>query len=129
MHRTPRGDIARSAGVVRLVSHFASPATHPPLTRRSPVLAFQGGGWRGAVIRLLRLMSNPVAITSVFNDGYVAEAYEAYRRDPSQVDESWRQFFRFALTVAGGTGDRDAHQWPGCSSTLKAPSCFFWKIS
>src|SRR5678810_406400 len=41
-------------------------------------------------------------ITSVFNDAYIAEAYEAYRRDPSSVDESWRQFFRFAETIAGG---------------------------
>jgi 2-oxoglutarate dehydrogenase E1 component len=48
-------------------------------------------------------MSTP-PITSVFNDGYVAEAYEAYRRDPFSVDESWRQFFRFAeslSTIAG----------------------------
>src|SRR5213075_3233484 len=35
-------------------------------------------------------------ITGVFNDGYISEAYEAYRRDPESVDESWRQFFRFA---------------------------------
>lgn len=39
-------------------------------------------------------------ITSVFNDGYVAEAYESYRRDPSSVDESWRQFFRFAESLS-----------------------------
>jgi 2-oxoglutarate dehydrogenase E1 component len=45
-------------------------------------------------------MSAP--ITSVFNDGIVAEAYEAYRRDPDSVDESWRQFFRFAERIAGG---------------------------
>jgi 2-oxoglutarate dehydrogenase E1 component len=38
-------------------------------------------------------------ITSVFNDGYVAEAYEAYRRAPASVDESWRQFFRFAESL------------------------------
>ena len=38
-------------------------------------------------------------ITSVFNDGYVAEAYESYRRDPASVDESWRQFFRFAESI------------------------------
>jgi len=38
-------------------------------------------------------------IASVFNDGYVAEAYEAYRRDPASVDESWRQFFRFAESL------------------------------
>jgi 2-oxoglutarate dehydrogenase E1 component len=43
-------------------------------------------------------------ITSVFNDGYIAEAYESYRQDPSSVDESWRQFFRFAEGIAGVTG-------------------------
>src|SRR5882672_5144649 len=42
-------------------------------------------------------------ITSVFNDGYVAEAYEAYRRDPASVDESWRQFFRFAESLSGAS--------------------------
>src|SRR6476661_2796443 len=41
------------------------------------------------------------AITSVFNDGYVAEQLEAYRRDPSLVDESWRQFFRLAEQLGG----------------------------
>ncbi|MDQ3081983.1 MAG: 2-oxoglutarate dehydrogenase E1 component, partial [Gemmatimonadota bacterium] len=46
-------------------------------------------------------------ITSVFNDGYIAEVLESYRRDPSTVDESWRQFFRFAEQVGAalpGTG-------------------------
>ncbi|HEY0971211.1 MAG TPA: 2-oxoglutarate dehydrogenase E1 component [Gemmatimonadales bacterium] len=41
-------------------------------------------------------------ISSVFNDGYVAEQYELYRRDPASVDESWRQFFRFAESIGGG---------------------------
>ena len=45
-------------------------------------------------------MSTP-PVTSVFNDGYIAEAYEAYRRDPNLVDESWRQFFRFAASLSG----------------------------
>jgi 2-oxoglutarate dehydrogenase E1 component len=45
------------------------------------------------------MSSEPV--TSVFNDGYIAEAYESYRRDPSSVDESWRQFFRFAEQLSG----------------------------
>ncbi len=44
------------------------------------------------------------AITSVFNDGYVAEQLDAYRRDPSSVDESWRQFFRLAEQIGGGQG-------------------------
>ena len=43
-------------------------------------------------------------ITGVFNDGYISEAYEAYRRDPSSVDESWRQFFRFAESLSGAPG-------------------------
>ena len=42
------------------------------------------------------------AITSVYNDGYVAEQLEAYRRDPASVDESWRQFFRLAEQLGGG---------------------------
>ena len=40
-------------------------------------------------------------ITGVFNDGYISEVYEAYRRDPASVDESWRQFFRFAESLSG----------------------------
>jgi 2-oxoglutarate dehydrogenase E1 component len=42
--------------------------------------------------------------TTVFNDGYIAEQFEAYRRDASSVDESWRQFFRTAESLAGGAG-------------------------
>jgi 2-oxoglutarate dehydrogenase E1 component len=45
-------------------------------------------------------MADPVS--SVFNDAYVAEAYDAFRRDPASVDESWRQFFRFAAEYGGG---------------------------
>ncbi|HEY3133731.1 MAG TPA: 2-oxoglutarate dehydrogenase E1 component [Gemmatimonadaceae bacterium] len=45
-------------------------------------------------------MSNE-PVTGVYNDGYIREAYEAYRRDPASVDESWRQFFRFAESIAG----------------------------
>jgi 2-oxoglutarate dehydrogenase E1 component len=40
-------------------------------------------------------------ITSVYNDGYIAEQFEAYRRDPSSVDESWRQYFRVAEGLIG----------------------------
>jgi len=43
-------------------------------------------------------------ITSAFNDAYIVEMYDAYRRDPSSVDESWRQFFRFAESLAGTGG-------------------------
>lgn len=40
-------------------------------------------------------------ISSVFNDGYVAELYDAYRRDPNSVEESWRQLFRLAESLGG----------------------------
>src|SRR4051812_47619371 len=49
-------------------------------------------------------MSSFPPTTTVFNDGYIAETFEAYRRDPSSVDESWRQFFRTAERLAGTTG-------------------------
>jgi len=45
------------------------------------------------------MSSNP--ITGVYNDGYIKEAYDAFRRDPASVDESWRQFFRFAESLGG----------------------------
>ncbi len=47
-------------------------------------------------------------ITGVFNDGYISEVYEAYRRDPESVDESWRQFFRFAESLSGATAPQAA---------------------
>ncbi len=40
-------------------------------------------------------------IASVFNDAYAAEQFERYRRDPASVEESWRQFFRFAEQATG----------------------------
>ncbi len=40
-------------------------------------------------------------ISSVFNDGYIAEQFEAYRRDPTLVDESWRQIFRLVESLGG----------------------------
>ena len=49
-------------------------------------------------------MSTFPPTTTVFNDGYIAETYESYRRDPSSVDESWRQYFRTAESLAGITG-------------------------
>ncbi|WKW10977.1 2-oxoglutarate dehydrogenase E1 component [Pseudogemmatithrix spongiicola] len=40
-------------------------------------------------------------IASVFNDAYAAEQFERYRQDPASVEESWRQFFRFAEEAMG----------------------------
>src|SRR5262245_52982411 len=42
-------------------------------------------------------------VIGVYNDGHIAELFDAYRRDPSSVDETWRQFFRMAESLAGTT--------------------------
>ena len=60
-------------------------------TRRRPTTRF---GCHGLALDFGIMSSLP--ITSVFNDGYIAEVYESFRRDPASVDESWRQFFRIA---------------------------------
>ena len=58
------------------------------------------------------------AITSVFNDGIIAEQFENYRRDPSSVDESWRQYFRIAESLfASGDGGAIQHA-PSASTDL-----------
>ncbi len=56
----------------------------------------------------------PEPVASVFNDAYIAEQFEAWRRDPNSVDASWRQFFTFAQQFGGGSvpgaGDPDAER-------------------
>ena len=47
-------------------------------------------------------MADTKITTSAFNDGYIAEQFEAFRADPTSVDESWRQFFHLANQFAGG---------------------------
>src|SRR5688500_14722690 len=54
-------------------------------------------------------------ISGVFNDGYIAELFETWRRDPSAVDESWRQFFRLAERLGGAS--------PAGGSVVGAPGC------
>ena len=39
-------------------------------------------------------------IIGIYNDGLIAELYERYQQDPAQVDESWRQYFRFAESLS-----------------------------
>ena len=57
-------------------------------------------------------------ITGTYNDGYIAEAYEAYRRDPASVDESWRQFFRFAESLSGTAPPQGAPVQPSAAGQL-----------
>ena len=52
-------------------------------------------------------------IIGTYNDGLIAELYERYLQDPSQVDESWRQYFRFAESLVGKAS---ATQAPDCST-------------
>jgi 2-oxoglutarate dehydrogenase E1 component len=57
-------------------------------------------------------------ITGTYNDGYIAEAYEAYRRDPASVDESWRQFFRFAESLGGAAPPQGAQTQPSAAGHM-----------
>ena len=66
---------------------------------RRPVPATRGP--EPAEARLDFTSCRAFPLTGVFNDGYIAELYESYRRDPASVDESWRQFFRVAEQLAG----------------------------
>ena len=63
----------------------------------------------------------PEPAFSVFNDGYAAEVYEAYRRDPAAVGDSWRQFFLFAEQLSGGAIAPQAHQ-PELAEPIEAAS-------
>ena len=58
------------------------------------------------------------AITSVFNDGVVAEQFERYRRDPASVDETWRQYFRVAESLFAGTAPAAATDTPAATAAL-----------
>jgi 2-oxoglutarate dehydrogenase E1 component len=62
----------------------------------------------------------PAPITSVYNDGYIAEQYEAFRRDPASVDESWRQFFRVAQQFGGA---------PSTATTVAADPAYLRKVA
>ncbi len=61
-------------------------------------------------------------ISGVFNDGYIAELFETWRRDPSAVDESWRQFFRLAERLGGGSPGATASSDPALLRKVAAAS-------
>lgn len=58
-------------------------------------------------------------IIGIYNDGHVAEMYEAFRRDPASVDESWRQYFTFAQALAGGATPVAAIAAPGDATSMR----------
>ena len=66
------------------------------------------------------------AITSVFNDGYVAEQFDRYRQDPSSVDESWRQYFRTAEALFGGAAPAAA---PTGATTPQVDATYLRKVA
>ena len=53
-------------------------------------------------------MADTPITSSAFNDGYIAEMFEAYQADPTSVDESWRQFFRLAAAFGGSVASAPA---------------------
>jgi len=59
------------------------------------------------------------AITSVFNDGLIAEQFERYRRDPSSVDETWRQYFRVAESLFAAGAVSAVPSTPATTSDLE----------
>ncbi|MEI6740451.1 MAG: 2-oxoglutarate dehydrogenase E1 component [Gemmatimonadaceae bacterium] len=63
------------------------------------------------------------AITSVFNDGVIADYFERYRQDPHSVDESWRQYFRVAeaLFATGAMGSSAAATTPASAPATTGP--------
>jgi len=66
-------------------------------------------------------MSAP-AITSVFNDGIIAEQFERYRLDPAGVDETWRQYFRMAESLFAASGGEGNATAGGASAAPAAPA-------
>jgi 2-oxoglutarate dehydrogenase E1 component len=60
------------------------------------------------------------AITSVFNDGVIAEQFERYRRDPGSVDETWRQYFRVAESLFAHASTATTAETPVYAPSLAA---------
>ncbi|MFN8581224.1 MAG: 2-oxoglutarate dehydrogenase E1 component [Gemmatimonadaceae bacterium] len=63
-----------------------------------------------------------VPITGVYNDGYIAEQYELFRRDPNALEESWRQYFRMAEHLSGGAR-------PSAATTVAAEPNYLRKVA
>ena len=59
-------------------------------------------------------------VSSVYNDAYIAEQFESFRRDPASVDESWRQYFRLAERLMGGSGAPAATATTAASASVTA---------
>jgi 2-oxoglutarate dehydrogenase E1 component len=53
-------------------------------------------------------------IIGVYNDGYIAQLFEQFRQNPDSVDESWRQYFKFAEKLTGAAPAAASPQ-PGSS--------------
>ena len=73
------------------------------------------------------------AITSVFNDGVIADYFERYRQDPHSVDESWRQYFRVAealfATGAMGSGTSRASVAPSAAPSAGTDLALLQKVA
>ncbi len=63
--------------------------------------------------------------SSVFNDAYIAELFENFQRDPNSVDESWRQLFRLAQSLASDMAARQSGQ----DTTVAAEPSYLRKVA
>jgi 2-oxoglutarate dehydrogenase E1 component len=64
-----------------------------------------------------------VPIAGVYNDGYIAELFDTYRRDPNAVGESWRQYFRLVESLAGIASG------PALATTVQAEPTYLRKVA
>ena len=64
-----------------------------------------------------------VPIAGVYNDGYIAELFDTYRRDPNAVGESWRQYFRLVESLAGIAAG------PSLATTVQAGPAYLRKVA
>ena len=67
-------------------------------------------------------------ITGVYNDAYIAEVFESYRRDPASVEASWRQFFQMAEALGGGSAAPIAPAAPVAGAVTADPA-FLRKVA
>ncbi|HEX6941461.1 MAG TPA: 2-oxoglutarate dehydrogenase E1 component [Gemmatimonadaceae bacterium] len=68
-------------------------------------------------------------ITGVYNDGYIAERFEQFRRDPDSVGEAWRQYFQFAQTLGGHGAAGASTGGPGIAAATTMDVAFLRRVA
>ncbi|MGQ0537854.1 MAG: 2-oxoglutarate dehydrogenase E1 component [Gemmatimonadaceae bacterium] len=71
-----------------------------------------------------------VNVSSIYNDAYIAELFESFQRDPNSVDESWRQLFRLAQSLAAGIAPHAPGEgWGVGGTTVAAEPAYLRKVA